>query len=256
MIVFTANNKEYKCPHELKDVTFAKYCEYMNLTKSAPDLLIELTKVEEQMLDAKDMEEAELTDVVSRYQTLSKQIETGKGKKEFTEWKMRVVEMFTGLTYDEMRGKSGINIDSLNMLYSTIENSLLIKNVDEKIIDSVDIDGEAYYIAEPSTMTLGEFLEAAQVEEMNAKLGKGEYEAMVDIAAILLRKEGEEYSDELYAKNKERFKLLDMETIARIAFFFQKKSEQLLSNVLLSLASQELENLKAQRQTALAGTLS
>ena len=105
-------------------------------------------------------------------------------------------------------------------------------------------------------MTLGEFLEAAQVEEMNAKLGKGEYEAMVDIAAILLRKQGEEYSDELYAKNKERFKLLDMETIARIAFFFQKKSEQLLSSVLLSLASQELENLKAQRQTALAGTLS
>ena len=253
MIVFTANNKEYECPNELKDINFIKYCDYMNLCNSAPKVLVDLINVEEKLLDARNMEEAELTEALKDYDRLKAAISTGKGKKEFTEFKMRVVELFTGLDYETMKGRNGINADALDQLFGIIEDALVIKNSDEKIIDAIDIDNELYYIADSNTMTLGEFLEAAQIEEMNAKMNKGSHEAMIDIAAILLRKEGEEYSDDIYERNKARFATLDMETVSRIAFFFHLKNEQRLKTVLLSLASQELEKLKALRQTALDG---
>lgn len=256
MIVFKANDNEYTCPNTLADITFSKYCDYMNLCKSAPKLLTDLINVEEKLLDARNMEQSELEQVLNEYDILKESISTGKGLKEYTEWKMRVVELFTGLEYDTMKGRKGISADSLDQLYAIIEDALAVKNYDEKIIDSIDIDGEAYYIADSSAMTLGEFLEAAQVEEMTAKMGKGSYEAMVDIAAILLRKEGEDYSDEIYERNKARFMTLDMQTVSRIAFFFHQKSEQRLRTALLFLANQEVVRLKALRQTVLDGTLS
>lgn len=256
MIVFTANDKQYECPNEMSDVTFAKYCEYMNLCKSAPELLVQLSKAENELIEAEDLEDPALEGKIQEYETLKARISTGKGKKEFTEWKMRVVELFTGLDVATMSGRKGINIESLDLLFNTIENALLIKNVEKEIINSLELDGETYYIADNANMTLGEFLEAAQIEEMNNRLGKGQYESMIDIAAILLRKEGEEYSDEIYERNKAKFSTLSMDKVVNIAFFFQKKNEASLRTALLSLAKAQVANLKAQHQSVSDGTLS
>jgi hypothetical protein len=256
MIVFTANGKEYTCPEELREINFEKYVQYMNLCETAPAELIEAAGIESDLLDADNMEESVVSEKIARLGVLKAQIATGRVKKAYTEFKMRVVELFTGLDYDTMKGRYGINIDSLDMLFGLIQNALVIKKYEKEIINSIDIDGEKYVIAEGKNQTLGEFLEAAQIEEMNAKLGKKHYDSMIDIAAILLRKEGEEFSDEVFERNKARFKELDMQTIADISFFFQKKSETLLKTVFVSLAKAEVERLKAQYQNASDGTLS
>jgi hypothetical protein len=256
MIVFTANGKEYTCPEELKEITFKQFVDYMNIAETAPSEVLEAAEIESELLDADTMEQDDIKQKLARLDQLKAQIITGRVKKAYTEFKMKVVELFTGLEQDVMKGRKGINIDSLDMLYGLIQNALVIKNYEKEIITDITIDGEKYVIAEGKHQTLGEFLEAAQIEEMNARLGKKQYESMIDIAAILLRKEGEEYSDFAYERNREKFMHLDMQTIADISFFFQQKSETLLKTAFVSLAKAEVERLKAEYQSVSDGTLS
>lgn len=255
MIIFTANGTDYNCPDELKDITFERYAKYMEISETAPSLLKELSQLDADLLNAEKLTDEELDKKLKRIDTLHNKLTTGQGKKEYIEFKMRVVSHFTGLDIETMQGRNGINIEGLNTLYSLITNALDIRDVKE-FEGSVEINGELYTIATNNNITLGEWLEAAQIEELNAKLGNAQYQAMIDICSVLLRKEGEEYSDEIYKRNKETFAKLDMQTVASIAFFFLKTSEQQLQIVTLSLLEAQVENLKAARRNALDGILS
>lgn len=255
MIIFTANNTDYECPEELKDVTFEQYVKYLDICESAPIFLLELSKLEEQLLNVDKFTDEEIDKKLSRVETLHKRLTTGQGKKEYTEFKIKVVSHFTGMSEEIMTGRNGISIDSLNELFTLIQNALEIKNEGKDLIDTLEFNGIEYTIADGSKMTLGDFLEAAQIEEFNNRLGKKQYETMIDLAAILLRRKDEEYSDAVFERNRKDFAQLDMATISKIAFFFHRKNEQLLQTATLSFLTQQVENLKAARQNALDGTL-
>lgn len=256
MIVFTANNQDYNCPEELSEITFEQYAKYMDICDSAPSLLLELSDMESQLLNVDKLTDEEIEEKIKRVDTLHKRLTTGQGKKDYTEFKIRVVSHFTGLDADIMKGRNGINIDDLNTLFNVIQNALEIKNEGKEIIDTLTINGIDYNIADGGSMTLGEFLEGAQIEELNNRLGKKQYETMIDLAAILLRRTNEEYSDAVFERNRKDFANLDMATVSKIAFFFHKKNEQQLQIATLSFLQEQVENLKAARQNALDGILS
>lgn len=255
MLIITANNQEYQCPEVLADITFEKYAKYIDLCGTMPEPLKELSKIEHELLDTEGMTEDEIDKKLSRIETLHNRLNVGLGKKQYTEFKIRIVSHFIGMDEETMKGKNGINIESLNTLFNIIHYALHIVNEGEEFIESVKLSGIEYEIANGSNMTVGEFLEAAQIEEFNIKLGKGYHETMIDLCAILLRKKGEEFSDEVFKRNRKDFAQLDMETVSRIAFFFHKKNEELLKIVTLSFLQAQVEELKAARQNALDGTL-
>jgi len=255
MLIIQANGKEYQCPESLRDVTFRQYSEYLNIAATAPKLLTELSDLEVKLLNVETMTDDEIDGCIGRIDEIHNKLSTGNGKKQYTEFKIRVVGHFIGMSYGEMIGRNGINIDSLNQMYSLITNALQIKE-DNSIIESLDIHGIKYEIASGAQITLGDFLEAAQIEELNRRLDKGSHETMIDICAVLLRREGEDFSDDVFKRNKEDFAELDMETVSRIAFFLHTRNETQLKIVVLSSLTQAVENLKAARRNALDGILS
>ena len=69
----------------------------------------------------------------------------------------------------------------------------------------------------------------------------GRYDVLPEQMAILCRKEGEEYDEDLIPEKTDRFKKLKMDTIYEFAFFLTNQS--LILNRNLSMYSEKKGNL-------------
>jgi hypothetical protein len=100
------------------------------------------------------------------------------------------------------------------------------------------VQGEAYELPAKhmANATVIEFAEAAQFQANAERLKNGHITSLIDVCAVLLRKPGEAYSDEVYQRNRETFKALTLAQGLEIAFFLMKSSEQYASAFLTSTA--------------------
>jgi hypothetical protein len=108
------------------------------------------------------------------------------------------------------------------------------------------IDGEVYKLPTKlmSQSTLQEFAEAAQYEE-NAQLVKdGNWEGLLNVCSVILRKENEEYSEAVYERNRARFNTLPLQTLYEVGFFLKTLSLNYVLGLNLSLLKRAVQELQ------------
>jgi len=88
-----------------------------------------------------------------------------------------------------------------------------------------------------------EFAEASQFEENMQNLKEGNWLALPKIMCVLVRKEGEMYSDALM-KREEMFLNWSLENCLRVSFFLLKRSEISILSLRAFTQAQDLGKLK------------
>ena len=89
--------------------------------------------------------------------------------------------------------------------------------------------------------TFGDYIESTQLDMTIESMKNGRYDVLPEQMAILCRREGESYDEDLIPEKTERFKKLKMDTIYEFAFFLTNQS--LILNRNLSMYSGKKENL-------------
>ena len=91
--------------------------------------------------------------------------------------------------------------------------------------------------------TLIEYAESSQFEANLKDVQDGNWKALAKIMCVLVRKEGEQYSDKLL-KREEMFLSWTLENCLKVAFFLLKRNETSQQNMLIYMAAQDLMNVK------------
>ena len=107
---------------------------------------------------------------------------------------------------------------------------------------SFEFEGEEYFFPSDNLKksTYGDFIESTQLEMTENSMKNGRYDVLPEQMAILCRREGEDYDEDLIAEKSERFKKLKMDSVFEFAFFLTNQS-----NILLNLFNMYSEkNLK------------
>ena len=72
--------------------------------------------------------------------------------------------------------------------------------------------------------TYGDFIESTQLEMTIDSMKNGRYDILPEQMAILCRRAGEEYDEDLIADKTEKFKNLKMDSVMEFAFFLTNQS--------------------------------
>jgi hypothetical protein len=160
--------------------------------------------------------------------------------KELYPYFCRVVNHFCGIPIEDLQQTTPAHLE---YLYQKCINSLTAVDVEYKKL--YFIDGEVYELPEKlmSKATLQEFAEAAQYEENAQLIENGNWEGMLNVCAVILRKQGEDYSDEVYERNRDRFRMLPLITLYEVAFFLRQLSLRFVLDLNLALMGQAVTEL-------------
>lgn len=239
-------------PTSLKDIFLQQYIDFLNIVEpTKPEELTEIETLSEQLSDlAPDSEEYQSVDT-----ELTEKTEALNGVvlyKKIFPYYARVVSHFAdGLEYADIVGgkhSDGMNIGHLTFLYKkTVE--LLNSYVDDGYSPVIEVDNELWYLPQRymEKSTFIEYAEASQFEANMKDLQNGNWLALPKIMCILVRKEGEKYSDRLL-KREEMFLKWNLENCLRVAFFLLRLNVQSLQNLELYTAARQLTKLKQEYQ--------
>lgn len=157
--------------------------------------------------------------------------------KEMIPYMARVVSHFTGIHYDTIMkgGGHGMAVKTIEYLYGKIVKSCQ-PPTEYTYQRTYIFEGETYELPERhmTNATVIEFAEAAQFQANVEKVQHGNLICLVDVIAVLLRKPGEAYSDEVYERNRANFQRLPLSTAMDIAFFLMRQSQQSTLNFVTS----------------------
>ena len=134
-----------------------------------------------------------------------------------------------------------VDANKITEVINTI--GVLTEEYEPKGIKSFDLDGDEYSF--PSEFlknnTFGDYIESTQLDMTIESMKNGRYDVLPEQMAILCRREGESYDEDLIPEKTERFKKLKMDTIYEFAFFLTNQS--LILNRNLSMYSEKKGNL-------------
>jgi hypothetical protein len=157
--------------------------------------------------------------------------------KEMIPYMARVVSHFTGIHYDTIMkgGGHGMAVRTIEYLYGKIVKSCH-PPTEYTYQRTYIFEGETYELParHMTNATVIEFAEAAQFQANVEKVQNGNLLCLVDVIAVLLRKPGEQYSDEVYERNRANFQRLPLSTAMDIAFFLMRQSQQSALNFVTS----------------------
>jgi hypothetical protein len=166
--------------------------------------------------------DAWLQKILSMEEGLDKELEVA----EFQIEKMfRTFAFFTGCTPEALKESEFVD-DIANIYYACM--SVLFESEDEvKIEQQYSWRGEVWVIHPPhlkqdSKMKFGEFIDAKQIVKDLSDLGKSQWDKLLRLCAIYLRKPDEEYQEAFMYENSERIELmkhLPMDIAMGVGFF-------------------------------------
>jgi len=219
MTVFSLNNQKYTHPETCEDVTIQQVIEfYRDVYPTRPALMLEMSEaVSEEPINEK------------RVAAIEKKMQSKVWiSTQLYPYFVRVVSHFCGVPVETLQGTSP---EHLEYLYHHCIGAM--RNPGEVQYKQLYlIDGEVYNLPTKlmSQSTLQEFAEAAQYEENAEIVSKGRpdthefYEGLLNVCSVILRKENEEYSDDVYERNRKRFKTLPLQTLYEVGFFLKTLS--------------------------------
>lgn len=155
-----------------------------------------------------------------------------------------VVAHFTGVPLSKITCKGAMTIKTLEFLYAKIVKAIEPRS-EYEYKSTYMVEGNAYELPEKhmANATVIEFAEAAQFQAANERLQNGHILSLIDVCAVLLRRPGEAYSDEVYTRNRETFKRLTLSQGMEIAFFLMKRNTQYAADFLTSTARLAVQSL-------------
>jgi len=153
--------------------------------------------------------------------------------KQMLPYKAKVVAHFTGVPEGRVTGTQppGMERKAVEFIYNKIVKAC--EPPEEYTYQrTYRFEGETYALPERmmTNATVIEFAEAAQFQANSERLLNGHMHSLIDVIAVLLRKEGEQYSEEVYQRNRAAFVRLPLSVALDIAFFLQRQSETSVLN--------------------------
>jgi|15BtaG_2_1085339.scaffolds.fasta_scaffold02457_3 hypothetical protein len=135
-----------------------------------------------------------------------------------------------------------VDMDAATKVLNAME--VFQDDYEPKNLDGFVFEGEKYYFPtdQMSGNTFQDYIEATQIEMNIENLTNGNYDVFPQQMAILCRKSGEEYDEELIEEKTEKFRTLKMDTVMEFAFFLTKQSRKLASA--LKMYSEEKEKVE------------
>jgi len=239
MTVFSLNNQKYTHPETCEDVTIQQVIEfYRDVYPTRPALMLEMSEaVSEEPINEK------------RVAAIEKKMQSKVWiSTQLYPYFVRVVSHFCGVPVETLQGTSP---EHLEYLYHHCIGAM--RNPGEVQYKQLYlIDGEVYNLPTKlmSQSTLQEFAEAAQYEENAEIVSKGRpdthefYEGLLNVCSVILRKENEEYSDDVYERNRARFKTLPLQTLYEVGFFLKTLSLNYVLGLNLSLLKRAAAELQ------------
>jgi len=232
MIVFTLNSTKYTHPETCEDVTIQQVIEfYRDVYPTRPALMLEMSEaVSEEPVNEK------------RVAAIEKKMQSKVWiSTQLYPYFVRVVHHFCRVPTETLQSTSPSHLE---YLYHHCIGAM--RNPGEVQYKQLYlIDGEVYKLPTKlmSQSTLQEFAEAAQYEE-NAQLVKdGNWEGLLNVCSVILRKENEEYSEEVYNRSRKRFKTLPLQTLYEVGFFLSRLSNRFALSFLTSIGATQAKRL-------------
>jgi hypothetical protein len=231
MTVFKLDNQTYSFPETCEDVTIWQVITfYQSIYLTRPKLMIALAEATKE-----DPINEERVSVIEKKMQSKVWI-----SNQLYPYFCRVVNHFCAVPFEVLKQTTPSHLE---YLYQKCINALEMPDVECKKLYL--IDGEVYELPDKlmSQSTLQEFAESAQYEENASEIQNGNWEGMLNVCSVILRKQGEEYSDEVYERNRERFRTLPLKTLCEVAFFLRQLSLSFVLDLNLSLMEQTVTEL-------------
>ena len=214
MLVFSAGEHEFTVPEEWSEITLEKYAVFI-------DAVNELQK----KLKEDDNEDIGFYQIVLEYR----------------EYFNKLFQTFTGI---EPSIIDRIKADNIYTTYMYIMNFL--KEPEYNKIDSFTFKKKKYYLPkskvdyfgneiEMAEASFGEVVEAMQIQEMDKSFQENNFKVLPYQIAMLCRRKGEDYNDQIVKERAEVFKELPMDVVWQVAFFLIKQKQKSLKRLLQSL---------------------
>jgi len=142
----------------------------------------------------------------------------------------------SGLSKEDMKR---VDMEKVTQVINTI--GVLTEEYVPKGVRSFDFEGETYNFPAEflKENTYGDFIESTQLDMSIDNMKNGRYDVLPEQMAILCRRVGEEYDEDLIAEKTEKFKELKMDTVLEFAFFLTSQSSRLQTILSMSLEKKE-----------------
>jgi len=135
-----------------------------------------------------------------------------------------IFSFLSGLSKEDMKR---VDMDQVTEVINTL--GVLTEEYKPTGARSFEFEDETYYF--PSEMlkknTYGDFIESTQLDMTIDGMQNGRYDILPEQMAILCRRIGEEYDEDLIAAKTEKFKNLKMDSVMEFAFFLTNQSRRL-----------------------------
>ena len=232
MIVFTLNNQKYTHPETCEDVTIQQVIEfYRDVYPTRPALMMEMAEAaSEEPVNEK------------RVAAIEKKMQSNVWiSSQLYPYFCRVVHHFCNVPIEALSKTTPAHLEYL--YHNCIGAMRNPGNIEYKQLYL--IDDEVYELPTKlmSKSTLQEFAESAQYEENAAMAKDGNWEGLLNVCSVILRKQGEEYGEEVYNRNRARFKTLPLQTLYEVGFFLKTLSANYALGLNLSLLKRAVREL-------------
>lgn len=246
--ISTSAGGSFTFPQTLADIKLRQYIDFMTFVEpTKPEELKRIEETSQAFNEAESEQEkekagAEFDEAVNACNDVVMY------RKVYPYFARVVAHFANGITESEIIGGKkqgdGMNIGNLEYLYTSIIK--MLNNYEEpEYTNVILVDGELWYLPlrymEKSTLI--EYAEASQFEANMKEVENGNWKALAKIMCVLVRKEGEQYSDKLL-KREEMFLDWTLDNCLKVAFFLLKRNETLLQNFQVYMAAQDLMNAK------------
>lgn len=172
----------------------------------------------------------------------------------------RTFAFFTGTNAEQI--KQSEFVDKVANIYYASLSTLLEDEEEIEPQQSFIWKGEHWELHEPelkhgSTMTFGEIIDAKQMVQNMADLGRGKWESLQKLCAVFLRKKGEPYHESFLYDGSDRLLLmrdLPMDIALQVGFFLLGSMSLFINTFRFSTqAGYQEEAAEMQKNTLIAG---
>ena len=149
----------------------------------------------------------------------------------------------TGLTQVDMEK---LDVDSVTAAITAFSGAL--EEYKPQGIDRFEFEGETYFFPKEflKRNTFGDYIESTHLESTIKIMKHGRFDVLPEQMAILCRKAGEEYDDDVIPSKTDSFKKLTMDIVWEFSFFLTMQSVKLTRTfqMFLGKTQEEVEEAK------------
>ena len=219
MIEIQIKEEKYEIPTEWKDISLEYWCGLYGIIKK-------YTITEE------DSEKEKI-------------IEPKVDEMNILKMNREVFKYVTGIN-DNLFNK--LDVESVNAAVLTI--SEMMEEYKPQGIDRFDFEDETYFFPKEflKQNTFGDYIESTQLDATIEMMKNGKFDVLPEQMAILCRKSGEEFDDDIIPSKSDNFKKLTMDIVWEFSFFLTMQSVKLTRTfqMFLGKEGEELEKAKAE----------